>query len=186
MRPEDLDAGGMETVFPWRESDGDGTTVESHHRLNEIAMGVRNPVMLIRIKPGDMQQGGQAPGPGELQLRRPVRVTPRCARTWVARLRFTSSRPIASCARATSRSSTHCTSQGPYSVRLRAPWRSCPSPLTRTGTWSPTATSSNPSDRHSGSGSIMSPKLPKPPSARRTGRRDRFAVPPRRRRSAGS
>ena len=37
MRPEDIDAGGMETVFPWRESDGDGTTVESHHRLNEIA-----------------------------------------------------------------------------------------------------------------------------------------------------
>jgi ubiquinol-cytochrome c reductase iron-sulfur subunit len=54
MRPEDLDAGGMETVFPWRESDGDGTTVESHERLSEIAMGVRNPVMLIRIRPVDM------------------------------------------------------------------------------------------------------------------------------------
>ncbi|WNG91053.1 ubiquinol-cytochrome c reductase iron-sulfur subunit [Mycobacterium sp. ITM-2016-00318] len=56
MRPEDLDAGGMETVFPWRESDGDGTTTDSHHRLNEILMGVRNPVMLIRIKPGDMKR----------------------------------------------------------------------------------------------------------------------------------
>lgn len=56
MRPEDIDAGGMETVFPWRESDGDGTTVESSHRLAEIAMGVRNPVMLIRIKPNDMQR----------------------------------------------------------------------------------------------------------------------------------
>jgi ubiquinol-cytochrome c reductase iron-sulfur subunit len=56
MRPEDLDAGGMETVFPWRESDGDGTTVESHERLSEIAMGVRNPVMLIRIRPVDMQR----------------------------------------------------------------------------------------------------------------------------------
>ncbi|GAY15658.1 ubiquinol-cytochrome c reductase iron-sulfur subunit [Mycobacterium sp. shizuoka-1] len=54
LRPEDIDAGGMETVFPWRESDGDGTTVESHERLAEIAMGVRNPVMLIRIKPVDM------------------------------------------------------------------------------------------------------------------------------------
>ncbi|AFM17947.1 Rieske Fe-S protein [Mycolicibacterium chubuense NBB4] len=54
MRPEDMDAGGMETVFPWRESDGDGTTVESEHRLQEIAMGVRNPVMLIRIRPTDM------------------------------------------------------------------------------------------------------------------------------------
>ncbi len=54
MRPEDIDAGGMETVFPWRESDGDGTTVESHHHLAEISMGVRNPVMLIRIKSQDM------------------------------------------------------------------------------------------------------------------------------------
>src|SRR3712207_4990009 len=54
LRPEDLDAGGMETVYPWRESDGDGTTVESHHRLTEIVMGVRNPVMLIRLRPADM------------------------------------------------------------------------------------------------------------------------------------
>lgn len=54
MRPEDIDAGAMETVFPWRESDGDGTTVESHEKLSAIAMGVRNPVMLIRIKPVDM------------------------------------------------------------------------------------------------------------------------------------
>jgi ubiquinol-cytochrome c reductase iron-sulfur subunit len=56
MRPEDIDAGGMETVFPWREADGDGTTVESHERLNEISMGVRNPVMLIRIRPVDMSK----------------------------------------------------------------------------------------------------------------------------------
>jgi ubiquinol-cytochrome c reductase iron-sulfur subunit len=56
MRPEDMDAGGMETVFPWRESDGDGTTVESHHKLSEITMGVRNPVMLIRIKPTDLHR----------------------------------------------------------------------------------------------------------------------------------
>ncbi|MET0704587.1 MAG: ubiquinol-cytochrome c reductase iron-sulfur subunit [Mycobacterium sp.] len=54
MRPEDVDAGGMETVMPWRESDGDGTTVESHEKLGEIMMGVRNPVMLIRIRPQDL------------------------------------------------------------------------------------------------------------------------------------
>ncbi len=53
MRPEDIDAGGMETVFPWRETDGDGTTTESHHNLSKILMGVRNPVMLIRIKTQD-------------------------------------------------------------------------------------------------------------------------------------
>lgn len=56
MRSGDLDAGGMETVFPWRESDGDGTTPESHEKLNEIMMGVRNPVMLIRIRPGDVDK----------------------------------------------------------------------------------------------------------------------------------
>ncbi|MBI3225347.1 MAG: ubiquinol-cytochrome c reductase iron-sulfur subunit [Mycolicibacterium cosmeticum] len=71
MRPEDLDAGGMETVFPWRESDGDGTTVESHEKLGEIALGVRNPVMLIRIKPNDMhkvvkRQGQESFNFGEL------------------------------------------------------------------------------------------------------------------------
>jgi ubiquinol-cytochrome c reductase iron-sulfur subunit len=71
MRPEDLDAGGMETVFPWRESDGDGTTVESHEKLGHIAMGVRNPVMLIRIKPVDMprvvkRQGQESFNFGEL------------------------------------------------------------------------------------------------------------------------
>jgi ubiquinol-cytochrome c reductase iron-sulfur subunit len=54
MRPEDMDAGAMETVFPWRESDGDGTTAESHEKLSAIKMGVRNPVMLIRIRPSDM------------------------------------------------------------------------------------------------------------------------------------
>ena len=71
MRPEDIDAGGMETVFPWREEDGDGTTVESHERLGHIAMGVRNPVMLIRIKPVDMprvvkRQGQESFNFGEL------------------------------------------------------------------------------------------------------------------------
>ncbi len=71
MRPADLDAGGMETVFPWRESDGDGTTTESHEKLQSIAMGIRNPVMLIRIKPSDMsrvvkRQGQESFNFGEL------------------------------------------------------------------------------------------------------------------------
>lgn len=71
VRPEDIDAGGMETVFPWREEDGDGTTVESHERLTHIAYGVRNPVMLIRIKPVDMprvvkRQGQESFNFGEL------------------------------------------------------------------------------------------------------------------------
>jgi ubiquinol-cytochrome c reductase iron-sulfur subunit len=71
IRPEDLDAGGMETVFPYREADGDGTTVESHEKLLHISMGVRNPVMLIRIKPVDMprvvkRQGQESFNFGEL------------------------------------------------------------------------------------------------------------------------
>jgi ubiquinol-cytochrome c reductase iron-sulfur subunit len=71
IRPEDLDAGGMETVFPWRESDGDGTTVESAEKLLHVSMGVRNPVMLIRIKPVDMprvvkRQGQESFNFGEL------------------------------------------------------------------------------------------------------------------------
>lgn len=71
MRPEDIDAGGMETVFPWREEDGDGTGVESHERLTKIAFGVRNPVMLIRLKPVDMprvvkRQGQESFNFGEL------------------------------------------------------------------------------------------------------------------------
>ena len=54
MRPEDIDAGGMETVFPWRESDGDGTTAESHEKLRRSRRASAIPVMLIRIKPSDM------------------------------------------------------------------------------------------------------------------------------------
>jgi len=53
VRPEDLDAGGMETVFPWRVSDGVGETEESRHKLLEGLRAVDNPVMLIRLRPSD-------------------------------------------------------------------------------------------------------------------------------------
>ncbi|MFT3900364.1 MAG: ubiquinol-cytochrome c reductase iron-sulfur subunit [Gordonia sp. (in: high G+C Gram-positive bacteria)] len=53
VRPEDLDAGAMETVFPWRPSDGHGETEESRHKLLEGLRAVRNPVMLIRLRPDD-------------------------------------------------------------------------------------------------------------------------------------
>ena len=163
VRPEDIDAGGMLTVFPWRESDGDGTTVESHERLSEIAMGVRNPVMLIRIKPGDAnkvvkRQGQESFNFGDLFAFTKV------SRIWVVPHRFTSSRPIASFARAISRNSICCTSQHPFSARLRARWRSCPSPSTRTGTWSPTATSASPLVRHSGNGKHYESETAEAPS----------------------
>ncbi|NDZ95498.1 ubiquinol-cytochrome c reductase iron-sulfur subunit [Streptomyces sp. SID6673] len=53
VRPEDLDSGGMETVFPWRVSDGYGETEESRHKLVEGLRYVSNPVMLIRLRPED-------------------------------------------------------------------------------------------------------------------------------------
>lgn len=150
IRPEDIDAGGMETVFPWRESDGDGTTVESAEKLLHVSMGVRNPVMLIRIKPVDMPRVVKRQGQESFNFGELFAYTKVCS-TSAARPRCTSSRPTASSARATSRSSTHCTSHGPSSDRPRGPSRSCPLLSIKTATSSPTATSSNLSDRHSGS-----------------------------------
>ncbi len=42
--------------LPGASPTASGTTVESEHHLTEISMGVRNPVMLIRIKPADMSR----------------------------------------------------------------------------------------------------------------------------------
>jgi len=50
----DLPAGGP-PVHAWPK-DPKTSVVRSASRLNEILMGVRNPVMLIRIKPGDMNR----------------------------------------------------------------------------------------------------------------------------------
>ncbi len=51
VRPEDVDAGGMETVFPFRESErGD------HEKLLEALRAPRNSVMLIRLRTKDSEQ----------------------------------------------------------------------------------------------------------------------------------
>jgi ubiquinol-cytochrome c reductase iron-sulfur subunit len=48
VKPEDLDAGAMETVFPFRESErGD------HAKLSAALLRADNPVMLIRLRPED-------------------------------------------------------------------------------------------------------------------------------------
>ena len=47
LRPEDIDAGGFETVFPFRESDR-----EDEKKLSEIFHKGDAPVMLIRLRPG--------------------------------------------------------------------------------------------------------------------------------------
>lgn len=48
VRPEDLDAGSMETVFPFRESERD-----DHDALVHALKRADNPVMLIRLRPED-------------------------------------------------------------------------------------------------------------------------------------
>ncbi len=51
VRPEDLDAGAMETVFPWKEKwRGD------EHATLQSLRGIRNPVMLIRLRTEDAQK----------------------------------------------------------------------------------------------------------------------------------
>ncbi|MGV9413934.1 cytochrome bc1 complex Rieske iron-sulfur subunit [Nocardia sp. NPDC003693] len=50
VRPEDLDAGSMETVFPWKEEwRGD------HHATFQSLRGIRNSVMLIRLRTADAE-----------------------------------------------------------------------------------------------------------------------------------
>ncbi|MCE5290342.1 MAG: ubiquinol-cytochrome c reductase iron-sulfur subunit [Nocardiaceae bacterium] len=51
LRPEDLDAGGMETVFPFRESERG-----NHEELLKALRGIRNAVMLIRLRPEDAER----------------------------------------------------------------------------------------------------------------------------------
>ncbi|QIS02812.1 Rieske 2Fe-2S domain-containing protein [Nocardia brasiliensis] len=51
VRPEDLDAGAMETVFPWKEKwRGD------EHATLQSLRGIRNAVMLIRLRTEDAQK----------------------------------------------------------------------------------------------------------------------------------
>ncbi|MFC6012007.1 ubiquinol-cytochrome c reductase iron-sulfur subunit [Nocardia lasii] len=51
VRPEDLDAGGMETVFPWKEK----WRGDSHETLQSLR-GIRNAVMLIRLRTEDAEK----------------------------------------------------------------------------------------------------------------------------------
>lgn len=51
LRPEDMDAGGMETVFPFRESERG-----NHEALAAALVKSDNPVMLIRLRPADAER----------------------------------------------------------------------------------------------------------------------------------
>jgi ubiquinol-cytochrome c reductase iron-sulfur subunit len=48
VRPSDMDAGGLQTVFPFRESDRNNPDA-----LREALQRIDNPVMLIRFRPQD-------------------------------------------------------------------------------------------------------------------------------------
>ncbi|WP_433527583.1 cytochrome bc1 complex Rieske iron-sulfur subunit [Nocardia pseudovaccinii] len=57
VRPEDLDAGAMETVFPWKEKwRGD------EHATLQSLRGIRNAVMLIRLRTEDAQKAVKRKG----------------------------------------------------------------------------------------------------------------------------
>ncbi|WP_278265525.1 ubiquinol-cytochrome c reductase iron-sulfur subunit [Nocardia sp. AG03] len=51
VRPEDLDAGAMETVFPWKEK----WRGDEHETLQSLR-GIRNAVMLIRLRTADAEK----------------------------------------------------------------------------------------------------------------------------------
>ncbi|TSE01186.1 ubiquinol-cytochrome c reductase iron-sulfur subunit [Skermania sp. ID1734] len=57
VRPEDLDAGAMETVFPFRESER-----HDEEALLDALHGIRNAVMLIRLRPDDAKHAVKRKG----------------------------------------------------------------------------------------------------------------------------
>ncbi|MCP9619859.1 cytochrome bc1 complex Rieske iron-sulfur subunit [Nocardia otitidiscaviarum] len=57
VRPEDLDAGAMETVFPWKEE----WRGDSHETLQSLR-GIRNAVMLIRLRTADAEKAVKRKG----------------------------------------------------------------------------------------------------------------------------
>lgn len=57
VRPEDLDAGGMETVFPFRESERG-----NDEELFKALRGIRNAVMLIRLRTEDTEKAVKRKG----------------------------------------------------------------------------------------------------------------------------
>ena len=142
-----------------------------------------------RAQPGDADphqagrhaQGGQAQGPGELQLRRPVRVHEGLLASGLPLFALRAadlSHPLPVPPVAVRRVALRETHIRPGCARVGA---AAHHHRPRTGTWSPTATSSSPSDRHSGSGAHESEtaETPEPCGDRsRTRRRDRLALPP--------
>ena len=127
----------METVFPLAEedvqrrrslrSDPRRATRSHMHSIH----GPRNSVMLIRLRLRTCSRAIAARGPGVLPLRRLLRLLEDLHAHRLPDLALRGSRPTAFCARATSRSSTHCSTVSRSSVRPPAHCRSCRSPSTK-------------------------------------------------------
>ena len=155
MRPEDLAAAAMETVFPLPEEDvNDGDLYDPTRDVYETHMhsihGARNAVMLIRLRSSDaakrLNVWGRKISTSAITtpIRRFVHISvapPRCMRR----------KPTGSCAPATSRSSTHCITASRCSAPPPALCHSCRLPLMKTVTSSPRVTLWNPLAPHSGS-----------------------------------
>ncbi len=126
VRPEDLDAGGMETVFPWRRSNGFGETEHSRHALMESLHEVRNPpVMLIRLRPPeDTARAIKRTGQESFNYGDYFAYTKVCSHL-VAPPRCTNSGATASCVPATSRSSTRSSTPSRSSDRRPVLSHSC-------------------------------------------------------------
>ena len=178
MRPEDIDAGGMEnglSVARIRRRRHDGRSPSIG--LTEIAYGVRNPVMLIRIRPVDMsrvvkRQGQESFNFGELFAFTKVCSHLGCPSSLYEQQTY---RILCPCHQSQF-DALH------FAKPIFGPGRACPGatadhPSTRTVTWSPTAISLNPSDRHSGSAS-HEPTTEHGRDRRQAGRCDRLPVSP--------
>ncbi len=108
----------METVFPFRESDrGDD------HALLQSLRGIRNAVMLIRLRTEDTERVVKRKGQESFNYGDYFAYSKICTHL-AARPRSTSSRRTASCARATSRSSMRWSTASRFSVPLLAHCRS--------------------------------------------------------------
>ncbi len=116
--PNDLEPGGIATVFPGVREEIDGYTGLT---------SASSPTLLIRLKPGQTRQvpQGTVRRTAGRRNRPSTSRTPRSAPTPAARRRCTSSRPRACSARATSRSSRCSRTRSRCSARRRAACRNC-------------------------------------------------------------
>lgn len=133
MRPEDLAAASMETVFPLpAEMVNDGAEYDPakdvyEHQMHSVH-GPRNAVMLIRLRTADAEKviEREARSPSTTVT---TTLTPRFVHTLVAQPHCTRLRPIVFCAHVTSRSLTHCTTESQSLDLLPVHCHSCQLPL---------------------------------------------------------